>query len=130
MQKKPDLVLSGRVIGLVGTSKVHLIGGTRTTPIGIDINSLTDLDDEVPTHTLQPFVSTMRPTREQSRSLRRPSITSNYIVQFAPSPQGTTHIRLIAGENQALDLFLATEPQPRLAPTETGVNPPRPIYSH
>jgi len=80
--------------------------------LGFDIESITSLEDTVPTQDLLFFVAAKRPTRAQRRDLRRPPLNTNCVVQFAPSPQGPLHIRSIAGGLQALDTFLEREPLP------------------
>ena len=80
--------------------------------LGFNIVSITSNDDRVPSTDLQPFVSKKRLTTQQRRKYRTPPLDTNCIVQFAPSPQGTAHIRSIKGDILALDTFLATEPQP------------------
>jgi hypothetical protein len=75
--------------------------------LGFDIVSITSLEDTVPTKDLQSFVTDKHPTsRAQRRAHRRPPLTTNCILQFAPSPQGPLHIRSIAGGPHALDAFL------------------------
>jgi hypothetical protein len=86
--------------------------------MGFNIVSITSLDDKVPSMNLQLFVSVKRLTTHQRRMYKTPPLDTNCIVQFAPSPQGTAHIRFIAGGNLALDTFLATKPQP--LPAQTG----------
>ena len=80
--------------------------------LGFNIVSITSNDDRVPSTDLQPFVSKKRLTTQQRRKYRTPPLDTNCIVQFAPSPQGTAHIRSIKGGRLALDTFLPTEPQP------------------
>ena len=80
--------------------------------LGFDIESITSLDDTVPTQNLLPFVAAKRPTGAQRRDLRRPPLTTACVVQFAPSPQSPLHIRYIEGGPQALDAILAREPLP------------------
>ena len=83
--------------------------------MGFTIIVIISLDDKVPSTDLPLFVSVKRFTTQQRRKYKTPSLDTECIVQFAPSPQGTAHIRSIAGGNLALDTFLATEPQPQLA---------------
>ncbi len=54
--------------------------------MGFDIESITSIDDSTLSQDVLPFVATKRPTRAQRRSLRRPPLSTNCIVQFAPSP--------------------------------------------
>jgi hypothetical protein len=77
--------------------------------LGFDIESITSLDDSTRSQDLLPFVAKKRPTKAQRRSLRRPPLSTNCIVQFAPSPQGPLHIRSIAGGAHALEEFLTGE---------------------
>ena len=89
--------------------------------LGFDIESITSLESTVSFQDLLPFVATNRPTREQRRSFRRPPLSTNCIVQLAPSPQRPLHIRSIAGGTQALDSFLAREPSsPPASPASVG----------
>ncbi len=77
-----------------------------------DIVSITNLDDKVPTQDLQTLVTDKLPTRAYRRAHRRPPLTTNCIMQIAPSPQGPLYIRSIAGGPQTLDAFLEREPLP------------------
>ena len=82
------------------------------------------LESTVPSQDLLPFVAIKRPTKELRRSLRRPPLSTNCVVQFAPSPQGPLHIRSIAGGPEALDAFLEREPSAQTTlPTSVGTSP-------
>jgi len=76
---------------------------------GFDRVSITSMENDIPSHSLQPFVSAKRLARTQRRALQRPPLTTRCIVPYTPFPQGPRHIRSIAGGVQALDTFLATE---------------------
>ena len=94
--------------------------------MGFDIESISSLEDSTLTQDLLPFVSNKRPTRAQRRSLRRPPLSTNCIVYFAPSPQGPLNIRSIAGGPHALYDFLTKEPLPLATlttPVETLLRP-------
>ncbi len=54
--------------------------------LGFDIVSITSLDEEIPTHNLQPFVSVKRLTTQQRRKYKIPPLATRGLVQFAPSP--------------------------------------------
>jgi hypothetical protein len=83
--------------------------------LGFNIVSITSLDDEVPSSNFQPYVSVKHITTQQRRKYKTPPLTTNYMVQFSPSPQETAHIRSFEDGNLALDTFLAKEPQPQPA---------------
>jgi len=80
--------------------------------MGFNIISIASLDEKVPSTELQPFASVKRLATQQRRKYKTPPLDTNCIVQFAPFPQGTAHIRSIVGEHLALDTFLATDPPP------------------
>ncbi len=114
--------------------------------MGFDIVSITSLEADIPSYSLQPFVSVKRLDRAQRCAMRRPPLTTRFTVQYAPSPQGPRHIHSIAGGARALDTFLAIEalslPSPNTpakiephpppikrsssaqAPTRTNMHPP------
>jgi hypothetical protein len=77
--------------------------------LGFDIVLITSKYDQVPSNSLQPFVTAKRLDRAQRRALRRPPLATLCTVQFAPYPQGPLHISSIAGGAQALAAFLAEE---------------------
>ena len=79
--------------------------------LGFEVTSIRHLEVRVPSHALQRFVIAKRHNRNQRRALRRPPLSTPYIVQFVSSAQGLEHIRTIAGGAQALDAFLAAETQ-------------------
>jgi hypothetical protein len=94
--------------------------------LGFDIVSISSLENSTLSQDLLPFVATKRPTRAQRRSLRRSPLSTNCIVQVAPSPQVPLHIRSIAGGPQALDDFFTKEHLPLstlLTPIETSSRP-------
>jgi hypothetical protein len=102
--------------------------------MGCDIVSITSLDDEVPSQDLQPFVNVKRLKTQQRRKYKEPPPTTRCLVQFAPSPQGTAHIRSIQRGSSALDSFLSTEPQaqptmPRTATHTARITPIKRISS-
>ena len=85
------------------------------------IASITNLDENVPTPLLHAATITKRPRGIPRAADRPPPLFDTMCkVQFAPSPQGPTHIRTIKGNNEALEAFLSTEttlpqgPPPRL----------------
>jgi hypothetical protein len=80
--------------------------------VGFDLTSITSLDDEIPSHTLQPFVTAKLSSKEQRRAFKNPPLTTNYIVHLAVSQQGPVHIRSFAAGTQALNSFFAAELQP------------------
>ena len=80
--------------------------------MGFDIVSITSLDDGVPLQDLQPLVSVKRLITQQRRKYKVPPPTTRCLIQFAPPPQGTAHIRSIQSGSSALDTLLSTEPQP------------------
>jgi len=82
--------------------------------------SIMSLEDNIPSHTLQPFVSPRPLDRAQRHALRRPPLSTRCNVQLAPSPQGPCHIRTIADGVQALDTFLSST-----APNTTSKFEPR-----
>jgi hypothetical protein len=77
--------------------------------LSFHITSITSLEENIPSHSLQPFVSAKRLIRVQRRAMLRPPLTTRCVVKFAPSPQGPRHIRTITGGSQALDNFIAAE---------------------
>ena len=77
--------------------------------LGFDIWSIASLEENIPSHSLQHYVSAKRLDQAQRCVLRRPHLTTRCTIPFAPSPQGPYHIRFIAGGAQALDAFLATD---------------------
>jgi hypothetical protein len=79
--------------------------------LGFDITSISRRS-----HSLESFVATKRPNRTQWRSLRRSPLTTPCIGHFAPFPQGTAHIRIIAGGIRAIDTFLAAKTLPMTTP--------------
>ena len=96
--------------------------------LGFDILSITYLEENIPSHSLQPFVSEKRLNKVQRRTLRRPSLITRCTVQYAPSLQGPRHIHSIAGVAQALDSFLVIE-MLSLSSTDTSAKvEPRPSH--
>jgi hypothetical protein len=87
----------------LGTGNVHLWRST------FDTVSITSLEEQVPSHSLQPFVTAKRLVKAQRHALRRPSLDALCTVQFAPFPHDPLIIHSIAGGAQALDAFLAAE---------------------
>ena len=59
---------------------------------------------------------------------KTPPLTTTCLVQFAPSPQGTAHIRSIKGGSLALDTFLASEPSPPPGRTDKTPANARPTH--
>jgi hypothetical protein len=49
--------------------------------LGFDITSITNMEDVVPSHAFQPFVSTRRLNWEQRRTLRKPPLSTPCLVQ-------------------------------------------------
>jgi hypothetical protein len=88
--------------------------------MGFNIVSIASLDNGVPTQNLQPFVSVKRLTTQQRRKYKQPPPTTRCLVQFAPSPQGTAHIRSIHVGSEALDIFLSTEHQSPTGPPRSA----------
>ena len=81
---------------------------------GFVITKITSLDEGIPTPLLEAATATKRP-RGRPRAADRPPPDTKCRVQFAPSPQGTTHIRTIRGGHEALETFLLKEKtQPEL----------------
>ncbi len=94
---------------------------------GFIITSITSLEEGVPTPLIEAATATKRPRDRPKNSERLPPDTKCR-VQFAPSPQGPTHIRTIRGGGAALDAFLLTEtsrpPTPPPGPSERiGLTP-------
>ena len=58
--------------------------------LGFDIESITRLESPIFSQDLLPFVATKRPTKEHRRSLRRPPLSTNCVVEFAPPPPRTS----------------------------------------
>ena len=83
--------------------------------LGFDVETISSLEDPIKSQDLLPFVAKKRLTPAQKRSLKCPPLSTNCVVQFAPSPQGPLHIRSIAGGAQTLEDFLTKEP-PLLLP--------------
>jgi len=104
-----------------GPEKCTLTEGLEKYSMGFNIIMITSLDDKVPSTDLQLFVSVKRLTIHQRQKYKTPPLDTECMVQFAPSPQGSAHIRFIADGNLALDTFLATEPQP--PPAQPGPFP-------
>jgi len=52
---------------------------------GFDVESINNPESTVYYPDLLHFVATKRPTREHRRSLRRPPLSTNYVVKFATS---------------------------------------------
>jgi hypothetical protein len=77
--------------------------------MGFDLVSITSLEENIPSRSLQPFLSAKRLSRAQRRAMRRPPLTTRYTVQYVPSLQSPCPIRSIADGAQALDTFLATK---------------------
>jgi len=77
---------------------------------GFVITSITSLDERVSTTLLEIATTTKRP-RGRPRVADRP-FPPKCRVQFAPSPQGPTHSRIIKGGAAALEAFLAIESAP------------------
>jgi hypothetical protein len=82
---------------------------------GFCITSITNLDAGVPTPLIQAATATKRP-RDRPKNLERLPLDTKCSVQFAPSPQGPTHIRTIRGGEVVLDAFLLTETTRPLTP--------------
>ncbi len=98
---------------------------------GFVITSITSLDVGVPTPLIQAATAIKRPRGRPKNSERLPPYTKCR-VQFAPSPEGPTHIRTIRGGIAALDAFLLMEttrpPAPPPGPSEASPQatpPPR-----
>ena len=92
---------------------------------GFVITSITNLDARVPTPLIQAVTATKRPRGKPKKSERLP-LDTKCRVQFAPLPQGPTHIRTIRGEEAALDAFLHTETTRPLTPLIGQSEPPGP----
>ena len=76
--------------------------------LGFVITAITIFDTGVPTPLIQVATANKRPRGRPKTSERIPSDTK-FRVQFAPSPQGPTHIRTIRGGDAALYDFLLAE---------------------
>ena len=67
---------------------------------GFVITSITSLDGGVPTALLETATAAKRP-KGRPKTVDRPPPDTICRVQFAPSPQGPTHIRTIKGGEAA-----------------------------
>ncbi len=92
---------------------------------GFVITKITSLDEEIPTPLLEAATATKRPIGRPRVADRPPPVTKCR-VQFAPSPQGTTHIRTIRGGHEALETFLLNEKTQTELPHEHIIEPDAP----
>jgi len=89
---------------------------------GFEITSIVSLDKRIATPALQAATALKRP-KGRSREADRISPTTKCLVQYAPSPQGPTHIDTIKGGAASLATFLAsiTLAAPTALPTQSRI---------
>ena len=93
---------------------------------GFVIAPVTSLYDRVPTTLLETATATKRP-RGRPKTADRPLPNTMCRVQFAPSPQGPTHIRTIKGGEATSEAFLLTETATTLTSPPIQQGQPSPI---
>jgi hypothetical protein len=100
--------LRGRIPGPLDPEDCTLQEAKTQQAHGFAITSITSLDERVPTPLMETATAAKRP-RGRPKVTGHPPPDTRCRVQFAPSPQGTFHIRTIKGGAAALDAFLLTE---------------------